>query len=341
MQYYPPYGSTDPYFNYAAYQAAANEKRQIRRLSNQLSWVSLLCIFMMSFLAVGLEFLLKGLGYQFSAQWSSFNGIEPALFYIINGTAYIIGLALPVLLYFAIRRIPLSVGLPFSKVRPLTVAACAFMGSAVCLLSNIPANIIVNIEKLFGFSGNIPDLPLTNDLPVLLLYFLNIAIIPPIAEEMVFRGMLLQSLRRFGDGFAIVASALFFGLYHGNFAQTVFAIPAGLIMGWVAVKTNSLLPSILIHFLNNGISIALQLVQRFQGDTAANEANTVVTLALIALGALSLVYLTLREKSFFRPRAYASPLRFSSKLGALFSNAGAVFFCLYALVFSINTLVKY
>lgn len=339
MQYYPPYGSSN---FFADYQAAYNEKQQIRRTGNRLSWVSLLCIVLMYVLAVGLEFLLKGFGYPFRLEWRSFGGMDPALFYVVNGIAYVVGLALPVLLYFFIRHIPLSRALPFSKTRPLTVAACVFLGSAVCLLANIPADIVVNIEKFFGFSGNLPESPLTNDIPVILLYILNVVVIPPIVEEMLFRGMLLQSLRRFGDGFAVVASALLFGMYHGNFAQTVFAIPAGLIMGFVVIRTNSLLPSILIHVMNNGISVALELVQRFHGKAAAAQVNSTVTLIVMVLGFLSVMYLLLREKGFFRtdPRANY-PLRLSAKLGAMFSNAGAVFFCIFALLLSIHTLVTY
>jgi uncharacterized protein len=342
MSYYPPYGSGAPFYNPMPYQAAAEEeKRQIRRLTNQLSWVSLLCIFLMSAFAVGLELLLRSVGYSFDMQWSQFGGIDPVLYYMINGVAYVVGLALPVLLYFIIRRIPLSVGLPFSKARPSVILACAFLGCAVCLLANIPANLIANLEKVFGFSGSIPDMPLNNNIWVLILYFINIVVIPPIVEEMVFRGLLLQGLRRFGDGFAIIASAIFFGLYHANFVQTVFAVFCGIIMGLVVVRTHSLLPSILIHFMNNGISFALEMVQRSQGDEAAGRLNGIITIAFIALGLLSMVYLLIREKGFFHVQDTPSPLRLSSKLGALFTNPGTIVMCLYALVTSIYVLVHY
>lgn len=133
------------------------------------------------------------------------------------------------------------------------------------MLANIPANAVVNIEKAFGFSGNMPELPLTDDPWVLVLYGITIAVIPPIVEELLFRGMVLNSLRKYGDGFAIVASALLFGLYHGNFVQMVFAFLAGLVMALVVVRTGSLWTSILIHFVNNSISFPLRWFSDMQG----------------------------------------------------------------------------
>lgn len=334
MNHYLPFG---PYGDPRYYMAVQEEKRQIRRESNRIGWTAFSGIFFLS--------VIQFLGFRYFRPWGSspaslnaFGGLDPVLFYLVAALSSVIGLSFPVFFYFAVRRIPLSQGVPFQKAGFLKILACVFLGSAVCMLANFPANLIISLEQAMGFSGNIPDMPLNDDPAVLSLYVLCVVIIPPVVEELMFRGMVLQGLRRFGDGFAVVASAALFGLYHGNLAQTVFAFFCGLVMGFVVVRTNSLLPSILIHALNNAAAVAIQLVERYRGADVALLVGNIRAAVLLALGILSVVYLLLRDRSFFRLGTSPSPLRFSQKLGALFSNPGVVMVAIYAVASSVYVL---
>jgi membrane protease YdiL (CAAX protease family) len=89
---------------------------------------------------------------------------------------------------------------------------------------------------------------------------LYIVLIGPIVEELVFRGAILRRLERFGANFAIVISALLFGLYHMIFFQVVYAFFVGLLLGYIA-KRFSLKWAILLHIVNNSISVILGLIQ--------------------------------------------------------------------------------
>ena len=80
--------------------------------------------------------------------------------------------------------------------------------------------------------------------------FLYTALVGPVAEEVVFRGFIMDRLLPYGKGFAIVLSAVLFGVMHGNFLQGLFAFGAGLVFGYVAVEY-SLKWSVVIHVINN------------------------------------------------------------------------------------------
>lgn len=80
--------------------------------------------------------------------------------------------------------------------------------------------------------------------------FLYSAILAPIAEEVLFRGYVLRSLQPYGKRFAILGSAILFGLFHGNLLQTPYAILMGLILGYVTVEY-SIGWSVAIHMFNN------------------------------------------------------------------------------------------
>lgn len=89
---------------------------------------------------------------------------------------------------------------------------------------------------------------------------LTIAIIGPILEELMFRGAITRVLlKKYNPTKAIIISALIFGIFHINPVQVVTATLIGLLLGWVYYKTASLIPCILIHILNNSMSVYLNL----------------------------------------------------------------------------------
>ena len=85
------------------------------------------------------------------------------------------------------------------------------------------------------------------------LSFLYIIIVGPIFEELVFRGAIMGSLRKYGDNFAILLSSLFFGFFHAVLFQIPFAFLVGLLLGYAAARW-SLRASIALHIVINGLS---------------------------------------------------------------------------------------
>ncbi|MCH5376581.1 MAG: ABC transporter permease subunit [Planctomycetes bacterium] len=97
---------------------------------------------------------------------------------------------------------------------------------------------------------------------------LVIALAPAICEELAFRGFVLSGLRHLGSTTAaIVISSLFFGVTHGMLQQSLSAIALGIVLGFIAVRTGSLLPCIAFHFTHNGLSV---MVSRLSADTGTH-----------------------------------------------------------------------
>ena len=78
-----------------------------------------------------------------------------------------------------------------------------------------------------------------------------IAILVPILEELLFRKLLCDRLLPLGEGYAILLSAVIFGLSHGNFFQFFYAFFVGLVFGLIYVKTGKLIYTILYHCILN------------------------------------------------------------------------------------------
>lgn len=88
----------------------------------------------------------------------------------------------------------------------------------------------------------------------------SIAVFGPVLEELLFRGAITRELlKRYKPHKAIFLSALIFGLFHINPAQVVNAFLVGLVFAWIYYKSGSLVPCILLHVLNNSLSVYLSL----------------------------------------------------------------------------------
>lgn len=76
-------------------------------------------------------------------------------------------------------------------------------------------------------------------------------ILAPIFEEMLFRATIFRNTERFGSWFAVIMSGIFFGLWHGNYEQIIYAAVMGMCVAFLTTKTRSVLPGMLVHFIMN------------------------------------------------------------------------------------------
>ena len=86
---------------------------------------------------------------------------------------------------------------------------------------------------------------------------LAVALLPAVMEEIIFRGVLLNGLRSFKTGWAVVVCGALFSLYHQNPAQTVYQFCCGACFALVALRAGSVLPTVIAHFLNNAFILVL------------------------------------------------------------------------------------
>ena len=84
-----------------------------------------------------------------------------------------------------------------------------------------------------------------------------VALLPAIFEEWIFRGFLLKGMRGFGTVGAVLISGALFSLFHQNPAQTIYQFCCGAAFALVAVRSGSILPTMLAHFINNALILVL------------------------------------------------------------------------------------
>ncbi len=100
-----------------------------------------------------------------------------------------------------------------------------------------------------------------NSVYSLILFIVRVCVFAPFIEEVLIRGVVLKALLPCGQWCAIITSSLMFGLIHGNLGQAIPATFAGITLGFIAVKTGSIYPCLILHMLNNCIATVGMLVQ--------------------------------------------------------------------------------
>lgn len=125
-----------------------------------------------------------------------------------------------------------------------------------CFVFNMIASMIISyITNFLSTMGvSVPSADFTIKQPsvyAIILQIAYVAILAPLFEEIVYRGLIIKILSPHSKSAAILISALAFGLMHGNIPQATSAFATGLIYAAIAIKCGSIVPTVIIHSLNN------------------------------------------------------------------------------------------
>lgn len=190
------------------------------------------------------------------------------------------------------------------------------------------------VLNLFGYSAMAALETATMEVDTLSM-FLYVAVLGPIAEEVLFRGLVLRSLQPYGKRFAIVTSALMFGVFHGNVIQIPYAFAVGLVLGYAAAEF-SILWAIVLHLFNNFVlSFVMSKVTAPLPEAVAGGIMMLI-IAAFTVSAVCVMAIRRREiADYFRENRVAE-----RRFGAFFSSAGVIVLLIVMLLFAVFTITK-
>lgn len=178
-----------------------------------------------------------------------------------------------------------------------------FYGFFVCILVNSIGGMIANIFNQFisnaGLIATTPTFSLDFGIIGNIIMVIYIVIIAPVTEELLCRGVLLGTLKRYGVCFGAVFSSLLFAIMHGNIPQMVSAFLGGLFFSYIAIKTNSLLTVILLHSANNLFVLLISLAI-FGGNQTIITIINIITLIIVITGIVVVVKNKKKISYFFK-----------------------------------------
>lgn len=228
--------------------------------------------------------------------------------------------------------------LPFEKIGAGKLAKLCVIGIAFNLFSNSAVDLVSGTFSLVGIEnkGGTIDVGSTPDS---LLMILTVAILPAFVEEFAFRGVVMGTLRSYSEGAAILVSSATFALMHGNFVQMPFTFCCGLVFAYMDIKCNSLLPSVIVHFLNNGLSVVADLLIA-HGIMSELVVNLLYGVIFIVTGVLAFIFIKgfTKDKEMFTLDKGSDIIPFKKKITTICSSPTMIIFTVIMVLLSIMTL---
>lgn len=227
-------------------------RKYLRRQFSPVGWALVVYYLIMNVIAIG-AMLVEGLSQQlqaFAAGDMDFVIDETAM--MNNGWGYLLSIAVGLVILYAWKGGDFLGRQVMAKEKRMTAPVffsvlCLCVGTQ--LVNSLWIMVLEVFLNLFGLSaiGILEQVSGQSDSVSMFLYA---SIAAPIAEELLFRGLVLRTLRPFGKKFAIFGSAVLFGIYHGNLLQTPYTFLIGLVLGYVTVEY-SIFWAIMLHGFNN------------------------------------------------------------------------------------------
>ncbi len=204
-------------------------------------------------------------------------------------------------------------------------------GFMFCMAGNYLVSHLVSLMDSVGVELSSPDPMVPTGFLGALMYVLQIAFLPALVEEFALRGIVMQPLRRYGDGFAIIVTALVFSLMHGNMIQAPFALFAGLAIGYFSLATGSVWTGVLIHFANNLFSSLLSLLNGTSSFVSDNLYAAFMSVSFVAgLACCVLFFLSPKrirlKKSEYKINFLLRGFKYFSGLPMIFALAAMAYF---------------
>lgn len=325
--YYPPQPTPEQ-------QRKNNYRRLLRKNTNSVGTLLLLFFGAELVFGVVVAFMLVALGIQEE-------GTTGELMLLENGVLSMLVFFLIGVIYCLIRKLRFSTIFSFEKIGARLLAQLCVVGLCFSLMSNYIVSLVDGVFGLFGVENTGGNIDVGNQ-PNILLYVLVVAVMPAFVEEFAFRGIVMGVLRPYSEGLAILISSAAFALMHGNFVQLPFTFCCGLVFAFIDIKTNSLLPSIIVHFLNNGLSVLSDILISYEilDETTANMCYGIL---FVILGVLSFIFIkrfvNKDDGSFFSLKNGNTVLPYKAKVKTAITSPTLIAFAAVMVIYCVLNLI--
>ena len=254
------------------------EKRRFRRDISRSAWSLLIMLVAANLFALVLSFVLMSQGIMQSGMLTDLSalttenliaamGLSQAIYdFLASYLPSILGEVLLILLlrYWVGFRLNETSMVSSKTQRPKQMTALAyFSGWGCAALASVVITLLLQLLSMAGWVMNMPAIqtPMPNEDPMgFILSMSYVCFLGPILEEVIFRGFILNGLKKYGEAAGVLVSTLFFMMYHGNLAQTITPLLVGFLFGFLTIRTGSLWPAILCHILHNTTAMAMDYI---------------------------------------------------------------------------------
>lgn len=311
------------------------EKIEIKKIARVIGFSFLI----MSAIILSFSFILlwslTAIGFDYNKAVEILN--EPALLQAQQIFFSIIVFTVPFVLVCKLSRFRISDLISFKKAEKGVVLPLFLIGVGVCSLSNIASSVAGSIFEGIGIDYNVDYGQNPNGIFGFLLSLIATVIVPSLVEEFACRGIILGLLRKFGNSFAILVSAVLFGLMHSNFEQIPFAMLIGFVLGFVTIKSGSIWCAVLIHAFNNSVSVIYSYILSSLSLNFQNISYTLFLMVTLILGVLGIFLI--KDDGFYEAEQQQTENGLWRKTGFFFTSVPIIIYVAFCIISSLQFFV--
>ncbi len=253
----------------------------------------------------------------------------------IQGIVLILGLGLPFIAYMYLFRLPVGETIPVRKMKAGSFISLVLFGLGFSVTVAYVGNVIQSGDFVTGGLSNMRSVLADNKGIGLLYSIICLCIIPALVEEFVFRGAVLQVLRRKGgDTFAIILSALMCALVYSN-THGIMAFVISLLMGYIVVFSGSVLPVIVIGLVRSALSLVMTLLGMTINHDRLVSVDAIATIMFMGIALFAAVSILMHYPDFFKIKEDKSSLTLREKLSVAITTPGMLILILYFVIFAV------
>lgn len=215
------------------------------------------------------------------------------------------------------------------------------LGAVSCIgvgmISSIIYAMYSTILKLKGITIPEPDFSFPTQRIFLILFLIYVCLLGPILEEIIFRGFILRSMQRYGNLTAIIVSSILFSMFHLNLVQFINPVLVGMLLAFIAIKSESIFPSMIAHIFNNTITFAAAAVSLLKIPVI----QVMFTLVYVIAGATAFILFVTRYGNLFIETIKEDTTIFKTyeKVRMSFSGGWSIAYMIFYVIFIIGTML--
>ncbi|MCQ2482576.1 MAG: CPBP family intramembrane metalloprotease [Clostridia bacterium] len=274
---------------------------------------------------------------------------------IINAVVYSIADLLPVVIFMKLSKNKGKIGNWFGKSK-ISLGQTALLGFSVLALAYL-CSIGTSIFRFIFGSYNLPNsisIGLKSDNKVVFaVTVLYVCLVGPFLEELLFRGFVLHETACVNPVFGVIVSSTLFGLFHLSFEQAISATIIGILFGYIALKANSIKPTVILHIINNTYAcVRILFVDKIGISTKFDD---VIAVGIITIGVIVIVNFVYEQGRLVRNKDVLDTDNFIKddviksirkkekriSLGGRLAMSQLSFYFVYIVLFTVSVLEKF
>lgn len=317
-----------------------DEKKQMKSRYNFLYFAIIISHLMSIFLLYPLIKWLGAMGLEIGINpITNFVYKNDFSWQVTNLVLYIISKATPIILLYLAFKNDIKVSDFFTTPNKFSVRYGIMITIGACIVFNAMAYYINLFLHDFGIilSSAKTHFEMQDSPQAMVVYIISLTIIPAFFEEVLFRGIILTSLRKYGDFIAITASSILYAFTQTNAHEIIYSFLIGNVLAYFMLRSGSIIVVIFTNFIIKSLYMSMWIVKSFK--TPYDSAIILLaTMIMLFMAFVCFVKFVKKDKYAFLIKVGKTKISNREKLKYFITNIGFWILCSIVLIQCIQSM---